>query len=110
MDRYHTLSDRLLHFDFNLAAPGPVGKVEGHCSVVVWSQPEETNGVIHSYVIYFVTNEDSTRVRTAATQTYYVIKGVDDIPSGDGIHVKVYKPIIIIHIQLPIMCFLFYVG
>jgi len=30
---------RLLHFDVNLIAPGPVGNVEGYCSVVVWSQP-----------------------------------------------------------------------
>ena len=78
----------MLDQDFNLAAPGLVGEIEGHCSVVVWNQPEEPNGVILSYVILFITNEDFTTVRTTTTQTYYVIRS-KDIPKGNGVHVKV---------------------
>ena len=71
-------------------APGRVGAVEGHCSVIVWKAPEEPNGIIMEYKIQFLTNMYSNTIRTMSAQTFYVIETKEILPKGKNIFVKVY--------------------
>ena len=71
-------------------APGRVGAVEGHCSVIVWKAPEEPNGKIMEYKIQFLTIMYSNTIRTMSAQTFYVIETKEILPKGKNIFVKVY--------------------
>lgn len=75
--------------------------VEGHCSVIVWKEPNEPNGVISSYTLYFIPNNDSDMemaidrddkgriVTTTNNQLFFVINNNVELPESESIFVKV---------------------
>lgn len=75
--------------------PSPVMGVEGHCSVVVWKEPNEPNGEIRNYTLYFIPNNGNDlgrMVNTTDNQLFFVIKNKYELPhvmDNESIFVKV---------------------
>ena len=76
--------------------------VEGHCSVIVWKEPNEPNGDISNYTLFFIPNNDSdvgmatdrddkgTVVTTTNNQLFFVINSTFKLPENESIFVKVH--------------------
>lgn len=81
--------------------PSPVTGVEGHCSVIVWKEPNEPNGEISNYTLFFIPNNDGNEgmaidrddmgriITTTNNQLFFVINNTFDLPENESIFVKV---------------------
>jgi hypothetical protein len=75
--------------------PGPPEGVEGHCSVVVWKEPAEPNGLIFNYILLFylnVGNDSGVVLETGSDKTHFVIQSPYQLPlnlEGGNLFVKV---------------------
>ena len=74
---------------FQTAAPGPVDGISGHCSVIVWKEPKQPNGVITNYTVVLFTKDDEVPNETNSAQTFYVIEYEALLPKGNPIFVTV---------------------
>ena len=64
--------------------PGPVERVEGHCSVVVWDEPSKPNGIITNYTLLFYLNtgnDSGVVVETEIDVTHFEIKSPMQFPA-----------------------------
>ena len=66
---------------FFTSVPSRVLDVQEHCTVVVWKQPANTNGLITNYFVTFSRGQDTRVVQTDAAYHYYVVQP-EDIPPG----------------------------
>lgn len=81
--------------------PSPVTGVEGHCSVIVWKEPNEPNGEISNYTLFFIPNNDGNEgmatdsdgigmsITTPNNQLFFVINNTFNLPESESIFVKV---------------------
>ena len=101
----------LFHPEYLYLEPGPVIGVEGHCSVVVWKEPDEPNGLILNYTILFYLNggnDSGVLIETADDKTSFVIESkyqLPLIPEGLALFIKVNMILLIysvvcVHIML----------
>ena len=65
------------------AEPGPVETVQGHCSVLVWDEPNEPNGIITNYTLHFYLNagnDSGVIVTTDSSVTHFQIRTPHQFP------------------------------
>ena len=109
-------------FFISTLEPGPVVGVEGHCSVVVWNEPEQPNGVIINYALLFYLNtgnDSGVLIETEDITTNFVIKSSNQlslIPDDMDVGLFVKVPVCCvqllrgIHFPLCALCFRQLVG
>ena len=63
--------------------------IGGHCSVIVWKEPEQPNGIITNYTVVLFTVEEEVSIETKSAQTFYVIEYEELLPKGNQFFVTV---------------------